>query len=60
LSQSLYEYGNSLYSFKGLAYHKTRYRPIETPWYLCTKDVSLFRAYWGLMFGLKVLGSKEL
>lgn len=60
LSQGLYEYGNSLYSFKGLAYHKTRYRPIETPWYLCTKDVSLFRAYWGLMFGLKVLGTKEL
>jgi len=59
-SQLFYNYGNGLYACKALAYHKSRYRPIETPWYLCTKDVSLFRAYWGLLFGLKVLGSKEL
>jgi len=59
-SQLFYNYGNSLYACKAVAYHKSRYRPIETSWYLCTKDVSLFKAYWGLLFGLKVLGSKEL
>jgi len=59
-SQLFYKYGNRLYACKALAYHKSRYRPIETPWYLCTKDVSLFRTYWGLLFGLKVLGGKEL
>ncbi len=60
ISKLFYEYGNNLYSFKGLAYHKSRYRPIETPWYLCSKDISLFRLYWGVLFGLKVLGGKEL
>jgi len=60
ISKLFYEYGNSLYAFKGLAYHKSRYRPIETPWYFCTKDVSLLRAYWGILFGLKVLGGKEI
>lgn len=59
-SQLFYNYGNRLYACKAVAYHKSRYRPIETSWYLCTKDVSLFKAYWGLLFGLKVLGSKEL
>lgn len=58
-SQLFYNYGNSLYACKAVAYHKSRYRPIETPWYLCTKDVSLFKAYWGLLFGLKVLGFKD-
>lgn len=60
ISKLFNEYGNSLYAFKGLAYHKSRYRPIETPWYFCTKDVSLLRTYWGILFGLKVLGGKEI
>jgi len=60
ISNWFYLHGNHFYSFKSLAYHKTRYRPIETPWYLCMKDVSLARAYWGLLFGLKALGKKEL
>lgn len=61
ISQSMYDYGNRLYSFKGLAYHKSRYRPYLTPWYLCTpRSTSLLRSYWALMFGLKVLGGREL
>jgi len=60
ISKLFNEFGNSLYAFKGLAYHKSRYRPIETPWYFCTKNVSLIRTYWGILFGLKVLGGKEI
>lgn len=60
ISKWFYEHGNRFYAFKSLAYHKSRYRPIETTWYLCMKDVSLARAYWGLLFGLKALGKKEL
>ncbi|TNC79816.1 MAG: hypothetical protein C9356_17300 [Oleiphilus sp.] len=60
ISQWFYEHGNRFYAFKNLAYHKTRYRADETPWFLCMKDVSLLRAYWGLLFGLKALGKQEL
>lgn len=60
ISHWFYEHGNYFYSFKSLAYHKSRYRPEETPWFLCMKNVSLARAYWGILFGLKALGSKEL
>jgi len=59
ISRLFYDYGNRLYSFRGLAYHKSRYRPIETPWYLCSRQISLFRLYWALLFGLKVLGPPD-
>ncbi len=59
ISRLFYDYGNRLYSFRGLAYHKSRYRPNETPWYLCTRDISLPRLYWALLFGLKVLGPAQ-
>lgn len=60
LCQGFYRYGNRMYAFKNLAYHKSRYRPEEIPWFLCMKDVSLFRLYWGLLFGLNAIGKKEL
>lgn len=59
-SNWFYHHGNNFYAFKALAYHKSRYRPQQTPWYLCMKDVSLARAYWGLLFGVKALGKREL
>lgn len=59
ISQLFYEYGNGMYAFKGLAYHKTRYRPTLTPWYLCSKNISLLRLYWAMLFGLRVLGRAE-
>ncbi len=57
ISRLLFEYGNSVYAFKGLAYHKTRYRPQLTPWYLCSKDISLLRLYWSMLSGLRVVGA---
>ena len=59
-SQFFYDYGSYFYACKGLAYHKSRYRPIETPWYLCSKDIGLVRLYWALLFGLKVAGGREI
>lgn len=59
LAKGIYNYGNDLYAFKGLAYHKSRYRPIETPWYICTKDISLFRLVWAMAFGMGVLGKQR-
>lgn len=35
LASALYHYGNRLYAFQGLAYHKTRYRPQEEARFLC-------------------------
>ncbi|UZE96780.1 DUF2156 domain-containing protein [Alkalimarinus alittae] len=51
----MYQRANALYAFKGLAYHKTRYRPVQTPWYLCSKDLSTPRLFSALFFGLGVL-----
>ena len=59
LNNFSYKYAGRLYSAKNLAYHKTRYRPEQTPWYLCTKDISLLRLYWGLMFGMNIFGSTK-
>ncbi len=51
----MYQHANSIYSFQGLAYHKTRYRPIQKPWYLCSQDLNLARIFSALFFGLGVL-----
>ena len=55
LQQFCYRHANQLYAFQALAYHKSRYRGQETPWYFCSRDVSAFRAAWALFFGTGVL-----
>ncbi|GAA3918355.1 DUF2156 domain-containing protein [Litoribacillus peritrichatus] len=55
LFKFMYQHANSIYSFKGLAYHKTRYRPTQEPWYLCSQELNLPRILSALFFGLGVL-----
>lgn len=51
----MYRHANSLYAFKGLAYHKTRYRPIQESRYLCSKGLSVPTLFGALFFSLGVL-----
>lgn len=51
----MYRHGNALYAFGGLAYHKTRYRPDQEPWYLCSKGIGLPRVLWTLITGFGVV-----
>ncbi|NRB38602.1 MAG: DUF2156 domain-containing protein [Pseudomonadales bacterium] len=41
--QMFYKYGNVIYAFKQLAFHKTRYKGQTTGWYACIKDISVPR-----------------
>lgn len=54
-AQRLYEHGNQLYAFKALAYHKSRYRAREQPWYLCARQLSTPAIAWVLLRGTGVL-----
>jgi lysylphosphatidylglycerol synthetase-like protein (DUF2156 family) len=49
--QGLYRYGNRLYAFEPLAYHKTRYRGRESPWFVCARDISSVRVVATLLKG---------
>lgn len=51
----LYRYGNRLYAFAPLAYHKSRYRGRETPWFVCTKNMSSARVVATLLKGTGLL-----
>ena len=54
-NQWLYEHGNRLYAFRALAYHKSRYRAREEPWYLCARNLSTPAIAWVLLKGTGVL-----
>lgn len=51
VQQVLYRYGNRLYAFQPLAYHKSRYRGRETPWFVCARDLSSPRVMATLLKG---------
>jgi lysylphosphatidylglycerol synthetase-like protein (DUF2156 family) len=55
LQQWLYGYGNRLYAFAPLAYHKTRYRGVAAPWFVCARDLSSIRIVATLLKGTGVL-----
>jgi lysylphosphatidylglycerol synthetase-like protein (DUF2156 family) len=55
LQQWLYRYGNRLYAFAPLAYHKTRYRGQASPWFVCAKDLSSLRIVATLLKGTGVV-----
>ncbi|MDV2080608.1 DUF2156 domain-containing protein [Marinobacter xestospongiae] len=56
LAQLFYRHGNRLYAFAPLAYHKSRYRGRETPWYLCARDLGAARIAAVLLRGTGLLG----
>ena len=58
--QMLYEYGNDFYAFKALAYHKTRYRGEETPWYLATRQTPAIKVAWSMLRGTGIVGQPQL
>ncbi len=53
--KSFYQFGNFLYAFKKLAFHKTRYRSQKSQWYACTKGMSLPRIILICLLSLNVL-----
>ena len=55
VSNWLYRNANSLYAFQALAYHKSRYRGVETPWYLCSDDISIGKTVIALLLGTRLL-----
>lgn len=55
VQQGLYEYGNRFYAFKPLAYHKSRYRGQETPWFVCARNISTPRLMATLFKGTGLL-----
>ena len=56
----LYEHGNKFYAFKALAYHKSRYRGIETKWYVATDDIPALKVAWTILRGTGILGQVKL
>ncbi len=55
VSNWLYKNANALYAFQALAYHKSRYRGVETPWYLCSDDISIGKTVIALLLGTRLL-----
>ncbi|MGC8119763.1 DUF2156 domain-containing protein [Marinobacter sp. VGCF2001] len=55
LQHALYRHGNRLYAFQALAYHKSRYRGRETPWFVCARDLGSIRMVATLMKGTGLL-----
>ena len=55
LQNILYRYGNRLYAFQPLAYHKSRYRGRETPWFVCARELGSTRLVATLMKGTGLL-----
>lgn len=55
LQKLLYHHANSLYAFKPLAYHKTRYRGDESKWYICTHNISLLKIAQAVLQGTQVV-----
>jgi len=51
MQQALYQHGNRLYAFRALAYHKSRYRGRETPWFVCARELSSLRIVGTLLKG---------
>ncbi|WP_303290042.1 DUF2156 domain-containing protein [Marinobacter sp. SS5-14b] len=55
VQHGLYRYGNRLYAFAPLAYHKSRYRGRETPWFVCARNMSSVRVIATLLKGTGLL-----
>ena len=55
LLRLLYERGNFLYGFKGLAFHKVRYRAQEERVYFCLRDIGSLKAMVTSLLGTNVL-----
>ncbi|WP_372654621.1 phosphatidylglycerol lysyltransferase domain-containing protein [Halobacteriovorax sp.] len=55
----LYKFGNSLYSFKALAFHKERYRGNKVKMYYCSRDVSLARSVWAILLKTGIIGNEK-
>ncbi|WP_150912450.1 DUF2156 domain-containing protein [Marinobacter halotolerans] len=55
--QGLYRCGNRLYAFAPLAYHKSRYRPRETPWFVCARNISSLRVVATLLKGTGLIST---
>lgn len=57
VQQLLYRYGNRLYAFEPLAYHKSRYRGRETPWFVCGRNISSLRVMATLLKGTGLISA---
>ncbi|RMF15158.1 MAG: DUF2156 domain-containing protein [Gammaproteobacteria bacterium] len=57
LGQFMYRYGNGLYAFQALAYHKSRYRGHTEPWFLCTPSKNALKVTWSILQGTGILPS---
>ncbi|MDI9243655.1 DUF2156 domain-containing protein [Marinobacter sp. CHS3-4] len=55
--QGFYRFGNRLYAFQPLAYHKSRYRGRETPWFLCARNTSSLRVITTLLKGTGLIAA---
>lgn len=55
IQRFLFENGNTLYAFKPLAYHKTRYRGDETKWYVCTRNISITKTVLAILQGTQLV-----
>ncbi len=56
IEQWLFSHGNRLYAFEALAYHKTRYRAEETPWYVCARNLSALKVSLAVLLGTHLVG----
>ncbi len=60
LMQLMYRFGNRLYAFQGLAYHKTRYRPQESPRFMCLPpELPSWFVIWGMMKGTGIIEDRS-
>ncbi len=55
--QGLYRHGNRLYAFAPLAYHKSRCRGRETPWFVCARNISSVRIMATLLKGTGLISA---
>lgn len=55
IQRYLYRYGNSLYAFAPLAYHKSRYRGREAPWFVCSRGTGSLQVVATLLKGTGLL-----
>ena len=56
LQKLMYRYGSSLYAFKELAYHKTRYRADSSMWFQCAPpNCSTVKASAAVLLSVNIL-----
>ncbi|ARU56976.1 hypothetical protein OLMES_2932 [Oleiphilus messinensis] len=55
LARWLFKNGNKLYAFQGLAYHKSRYRPTQSTWYMCTPNLPVLQIVYTVLFSTGII-----